>query len=187
MPASVGLCAVRRVGLGASALGARPLPSVAGGFVAFNCRALPPRRPQSLSLHAIRAFSATSLLRSAPAPVPPTPTPSTSPPPPTENKDNEKDPELHESPYTLPNALTLARIVACPFLGYAIVKGDFATATGILAVSGFTDWLDGYLARKWNQKSVLGSVIDPMADKMLMTTLVVALTYEGLLPCEFFI
>lgn len=115
---------------------------------------------------------------------PPAPTPST-PPPPPKPEDGEKDSqELHESPYTLPNALTVARIIACPFLGYSIVKGDFAMATGILAVSGFTDWLDGYLARKWNQKSVLGSVIDPMADKMLMTTLVVALTYEGLLPRE---
>lgn len=49
--------------------------------------------------------------------------------------------------------------------------------------SGLTDWLDGYLARKWNQKTVLGSIIDPMADKTLVTTLVVCLTYKGLLPC----
>lgn len=176
MPASVGLCAVRRVGLGARPLARR-------GLVAFNCRALPaPPLPQSLNLYS-RAFSVTSFLRSAPSPAPPTPTPSTPPPPPEQEK--KEDSELHESPYTLPNALTLARIVACPFLGWAIVKGDFAVATGILAASGITDWLDGYLARKWNQKSVLGSVIDPMADKMLMTTLVVALTYEGLLPREY--
>ncbi|GMK57536.1 hypothetical protein CspeluHIS016_0403700 [Cutaneotrichosporon spelunceum] len=90
--------------------------------------------------------------------------------------------ELHESPYTLPNALTVARIAACPFLAYAIVKGDFQIATGILVASGLTDWLDGYLARKWNQKTVIGSIIDPMADKMLVTTLVVCLTYKGLLP-----
>lgn len=180
MPASVGLCAVRRVGLGAT-------PLLRGGLVAFNCRALPLRQSQSqrqvrqsLNL-SIRAFSSSSLLRAA-SPAPQTPTPSTPPPPP--EKEKNEDTELHESPYTLPNALTLARIIACPFLGYAIVKGDFAVATGILAASGITDWLDGYLARKWNQKSVLGSVIDPMADKMLMTTLVVALTYEGLLPRE---
>lgn len=42
--------------------------------------------------------------------------------------------------------------------------------------------LDGFLARRWNQKSVLGSILDPMADKALMTTLVVTLTYKGLLP-----
>ncbi|RSH87960.1 uncharacterized protein EHS24_000483 [Apiotrichum porosum] len=90
--------------------------------------------------------------------------------------------EIHESPYTLPNALTLARIASCPFLAYSIVHGNFEVATGLLVAGGFTDWLDGYLARKWNQKSVLGSVLDPMADKTLMTTLVVTLTYKGLLP-----
>lgn len=179
MPASVGLCAVRRVGLAGLGLSARPLP-LARGLVAFNCRA-PSSLPRSLNLSA-RSFSVSSLLRSASSPTP-TPTPST--PPPQPEKEKKEDSELHESPYTLPNALTILRIIACPFLGWAIVKGDFAAATGILAVSGFTDWLDGYLARKWNQKSVLGSIIDPMADKMLMTTLVVALTYEGLLPRTF--
>lgn len=173
MPASVGLCAVRRVGLGVGRLA----PLARPGLAAFNCRA-PSLPPRCLNLN--RAFSVSSFLRSAPSPAPPTP--STPPPPP--EKEKKEETELHESPYTLPNALTVARIIACPFLGWAIVKGDFAAATGILAASGFTDWLDGYLARKWNQKSVLGSIIDPMADKMLMTTLVVALTYDGLLPRE---
>jgi cardiolipin synthase len=49
--------------------------------------------------------------------------------------------ELHESPYTIPNALTTARILACPFLGYAIIHSQFGWATGILLVSGFTDWV----------------------------------------------
>ncbi|BEJ17182.1 hypothetical protein CspHIS471_0605830 [Cutaneotrichosporon sp. HIS471] len=101
---------------------------------------------------------------------------------PSEKQGKEEPTELHESPYTLPNALTVARIVACPFLAWAIVKGDFEIATGILVASGLTDWLDGYLARKWNQKTVIGSIIDPMADKTLVTTLVVCLTYRGLLP-----
>ncbi|KAL1413003.1 hypothetical protein Q8F55_000752 [Vanrija albida] len=93
-------------------------------------------------------------------------------------KGTEEVTELHESPYTLPNALTLARIASCPFLAYAIVQGQFELATGILVAGGFTDWLDGFLARRWNQKSVLGSILDPMADKALMTTLVVTLTYK---------
>ncbi|WWC99916.1 hypothetical protein V866_006825 [Kwoniella sp. B9012] len=90
--------------------------------------------------------------------------------------------ELHESPYTLPNALTLARIIACPFLGYTIVQGDFAWATGILFASGVSDWLDGWLARRYNSRSVLGSILDPAADKALMTTLVGTLAWSGLLP-----
>ncbi|WWC86454.1 uncharacterized protein L201_001331 [Kwoniella dendrophila CBS 6074] len=90
--------------------------------------------------------------------------------------------ELHESPYTIPNALTLARILACPFLGYTIVQGDFAWATGILFASGVSDWLDGWLARRYNSRSVLGSILDPAADKALMTTLVGTLAWSGLLP-----
>jgi hypothetical protein len=47
--------------------------------------------------------------------------------------------DLHESPYTVPNALTIGRIIACPFLGYNIVKGNLEWATGILLVGGFSD------------------------------------------------
>ncbi|WVF70245.1 hypothetical protein IAT40_005034 [Kwoniella sp. CBS 6097] len=92
------------------------------------------------------------------------------------------EPELHESPYTVPNALTMARIFACPFLGYTIVNGNYVWATGILFASGLTDWLDGWLARRYNSRSVLGSILDPAADKALMTTLVGTLAWSGLLP-----
>ncbi|WWD17667.1 hypothetical protein CI109_102108 [Kwoniella shandongensis] len=94
----------------------------------------------------------------------------------------EEEVELHESPYTIPNALTLLRLLACPVLGYTIVQGDYAWATGILFASGLTDWLDGYLARRFNSRSVLGSILDPAADKALMTTLVGTLAWSGLLP-----
>ncbi|KAK4687667.1 cardiolipin synthase (CMP-forming), partial [Tremellales sp. Uapishka_1] len=90
--------------------------------------------------------------------------------------------ELHESPFTIPNALTVARILACPVLGYTIVQGQYEWATGILLVGGLSDWLDGYLARRWNQQTVIGSILDPMADKTLMTTLVATLAWSGLLP-----
>lgn len=49
--------------------------------------------------------------------------------------------ELHESPYTIPNALTLVRIAACPYLAYSIVQGNYELATGILVASGLTDWV----------------------------------------------
>ena len=49
--------------------------------------------------------------------------------------------ELRESPYTLPNALTLARILACPVLGYTIVQEQFAWATGLLFACGVSDWV----------------------------------------------
>lgn len=93
-----------------------------------------------------------------------------------------KEEELHESPYTLPNALTLARILACPVLGYTIVQEQFAWATGLLFACGVSDWLDGWIARRWKSKSVLGSILDPAADKFLMTTLVGTLAWSGQLP-----
>ncbi|KAL7008022.1 hypothetical protein EMMF5_002204 [Cystobasidiomycetes sp. EMM_F5] len=91
-------------------------------------------------------------------------------------------PEPRENIYTIPNLLTVSRIVACPFLGYAIVQGDFKMATGLLVYAGATDWIDGYLARRHNMGTVFGSILDPAADKFLMTTLTVALAINGLLP-----
>lgn len=53
---------------------------------------------------------------------------------------------------------------------------------GLFAVAGLTDWVDGFIARRWNLQTVVGSVIDPMADKTLMTILTVTLAMQGLLP-----
>jgi len=89
---------------------------------------------------------------------------------------------VKENIYTIPNALTLSRIAACPFLGWCILDGKFATATGLLVYAGVTDWVDGFLARRYNMKSVLGTILDPAADKTLMTTLTITLAVKGLLP-----
>ncbi|KAA1470188.1 hypothetical protein DENSPDRAFT_797349 [Dentipellis sp. KUC8613] len=103
-------------------------------------------------------------------------------PPERDTNDANTKPTLHENIYTIPNLLTLSRIAACPILGYSILQNDFVTATGLLAYAGFTDLLDGYLARTYKMTSVLGTILDPAADKMLMTTLAVTLTMKGLLP-----
>ncbi|KAG9058011.1 hypothetical protein FS842_002347 [Serendipita sp. 407] len=87
-----------------------------------------------------------------------------------------------ENIYTLPNLLTTSRILACPILGWSIVQGDFSLATGLLAYAGISDLLDGFIARRYKSGTVLGSILDPAADKTLMTTLVVSLTYKGMLP-----
>jgi len=78
--------------------------------------------------------------------------------------------------------VTASRILACPILGWSILEGDFRTATLLLAYAGISDWLDGYVARKYNMRTVLGTILDPAADKILMTTLVVTLAIKGLLP-----
>lgn len=88
----------------------------------------------------------------------------------------------HENIYTIPNILTFSRLLASPYIGYLIVQGKYPLALGIFAVAGFTDMLDGYIARKYNMKTVVGSIIDPMADKTLMTVLTVTLAMQDLLP-----
>lgn len=92
------------------------------------------------------------------------------------------DPTLHEDIYTLPNILTFSRLVAAPFIGYFVLHDSHAWAAGLLAYAGVTDLLDGWIARRWNRQTVVGTVIDPMADKVLMTVLTVCLAVKGALP-----
>ena len=87
-----------------------------------------------------------------------------------------------ENIHTIPNWLTFSRLVAAPFIGYCILHDHHATALGLFAYAGVTDLLDGWIARKWNQGTVVGTIIDPMADKTLMTILTVTLATKGLLP-----
>ncbi|KAJ6619905.1 CDP-alcohol phosphatidyltransferase-domain-containing protein [Mycena sp. CBHHK59/15] len=91
-------------------------------------------------------------------------------------------PTLRENIYTLPNALTVSRLVACPILGWSILHGQFYLATSLLVYAGLTDLADGYLARRFKTQTVLGTILDPAADKALVTTLAVTLTMKGLLP-----
>jgi len=88
----------------------------------------------------------------------------------------------HENIYTIPNLLTLSRLVAAPAVGYCILHGQHAWALGLFAYAGITDLLDGWIARRWRLQTVVGSVIDPMADKALMTVLTVTLAMQGSLP-----
>ncbi|KAK7963673.1 CDP-diacylglycerol-glycerol-3-phosphate 3-phosphatidyltransferase [Apiospora saccharicola] len=88
----------------------------------------------------------------------------------------------HEDIYTIPNLLTASRLVAAPFIGYAILHDAHAWALGLFVYAGVSDLLDGWIARRWKMGSVVGSVIDPMADKILMTILTVCLATKGALP-----
>lgn len=85
---------------------------------------------------------------------------------------------------SIPNALTLSRIIAVPFLGHLILVDQLPTALVLLFVAGCTDLLDGWLARRWNSYTVFGSIADPAADKLLMTVMVATLGWKGLMPGE---
>ncbi|KAL9052993.1 MAG: hypothetical protein Q9162_005049 [Coniocarpon cinnabarinum] len=88
----------------------------------------------------------------------------------------------HENIYTLPNALTFSRLLATPALIYFILHSSHVPAVALLTYASVTDLLDGYLARRWKQESVVGSILDPMADKALMIGLTTTLAYMGQLP-----
>jgi len=88
----------------------------------------------------------------------------------------------HENIYTVPNILTFSRLIAAPVIGYLVLHDYHAWAVGLFAYAGITDLVDGYIARRWNLQTVVGTVIDPMADKTLMTILTVCLAVKGALP-----
>ncbi|KAG4027731.1 hypothetical protein MFRU_027g00240 [Monilinia fructicola] len=88
----------------------------------------------------------------------------------------------HENIYTIPNILTFSRLVAAPICGYLVLHDQHAWAVALFAYAGITDLVDGWIARKWNLQTVVGTVIDPMADKTLMTILTVCLAIKGGLP-----
>jgi len=93
-----------------------------------------------------------------------------------------RPPSSRETYWTVPNIITLARIASSPLLAALILQGKYAYAVGGLAVAAGSDWLDGHIAKNYNQSSVLGSFLDPFADKVLVTALAVPLAMQGFLP-----
>jgi cardiolipin synthase len=81
-----------------------------------------------------------------------------------------------------PNLLTLLRICLAPFLVAAILENRFEIGFILFVVAGLTDALDGLLARWLKQRTVLGQYLDPVADKLLLSTLFLVLLHEGLMP-----
>ena len=83
--------------------------------------------------------------------------------------------DLFKGCWTIPNLLSLLRIVVIPFFAYFFINGDALWAIVVLFLSGVSDFLDGKIARKFNQVSDLGKVLDPVADKLTQITLAVLL------------
>lgn len=81
-----------------------------------------------------------------------------------------------------PNLLTLMRLFILPFLVIEILDGNYLAAFGLFLLAGLTDALDGLMARWLSQKTTLGQYLDPIADKLLLSTLFIVLTHGGLIP-----
>lgn len=80
--------------------------------------------------------------------------------------------------YNLPNALTLTRIAAVPVVLALLLfesRANCFWAAVVFSVAAITDWLDGYLARKWQVETVLGKFLDPLADKLIVMVALIML------------
>ena len=82
----------------------------------------------------------------------------------------------------VPNLLTFLRIAACPVLILVLDAGNYEIALILFLVSGITDGLDGFIAKRFNCVSTLGAILDPIADKLLISSAYVMLALLGDIP-----
>jgi cardiolipin synthase len=86
---------------------------------------------------------------------------------------------------TAPNQLTLLRMIFLPFIVINLLKHDYKWALALFVLAGFSDGLDGLLARRLHQQTLLGQYLDPIADKLLMSTMFLVLSIEQLIPWKY--
>ncbi|MFO1037382.1 MAG: CDP-alcohol phosphatidyltransferase family protein [Geminicoccaceae bacterium] len=80
------------------------------------------------------------------------------------------------------NVLTLIRLCCVPPIAVLTGRGDFTSAFGLFVLAGFTDLADGYIAKHFDGRTPLGAVLDPIADKLLMATVLITLAVIGQIP-----
>ena len=86
--------------------------------------------------------------------------------------------DLFKGCWTIPNLLSVIRILLIPVFAYLFYNDEKIMAVVVLAISGLTDTMDGQIARKFNQISALGKVLDPVADKLTQITIAVMLLID---------
>src|SRR6516162_1246347 len=85
--------------------------------------------------------------------------------------------------FTVPNAISVARLAGVPvFLWLVLGPQADGWAIALLIVAGLSDWLDGKIARAWDQQSRLGQVLDPAADRLYIAATVIGLALRGIIP-----
>ena len=89
---------------------------------------------------------------------------------------------LTKNMWTIPNVLTMLRLVIVPFFVWAYLAGARWVSLGLFCAASLTDCLDGYLARKLNQITDFGKLMDPLADKLLVLVTLLLHTVSGVFP-----
>ena len=83
---------------------------------------------------------------------------------------------------TIPNFITVARLLAVPLIVWLMIRDLYLLAAVAFAVTGISDAVDGFIARRYGQSSELGGYLDPIADKALLVSVFVTLGFKGVLP-----
>lgn len=94
----------------------------------------------------------------------------------------EYSPKAMNRVLTVPNLISFLRICSIPYLAWLITKNHMILALIVLAISAFSDCIDGYIARRWNQVSKLGQILDPIADRLLIIFSTIALAIAKIIP-----
>lgn len=82
----------------------------------------------------------------------------------------------------IPNILTIIRFLMIPIILYSVVVGDYLIAFILFTISGITDIADGFIARKFNLISNFGKLMDPLADKLTLVSMLTILVFKGMIP-----
>lgn len=86
--------------------------------------------------------------------------------------------------WLLPNILTLSRVVSIPFIGICLYYNLNLLSLIVFALSGVSDYIDGWVARRYNDESKLGMLLDPLADKLIILCVMILLLWKGRLEIE---
>ena len=84
---------------------------------------------------------------------------------------------------TIPNVITVVRFLGTPlFVWLVLARNEYGWGVFVLAMMGCTDWIDGFVARKLNQTSKLGRIMDPVADRVALVAVTITMVIAGFLP-----
>jgi cardiolipin synthase len=95
---------------------------------------------------------------------------------------NQTTLSMKEQFMTVPNLLSMLRLALVPVFLYLLLNEKYLSAIVVLAVSSLTDYLDGYFARRFNQVTRLGQLLDPAADRLYIFSTLVGLSITGIIP-----
>ena len=98
------------------------------------------------------------------------------------NSETQYSPEARDMVFTIPNLISVLRIISIPIIAMLVARHEMITALIVLAISAVSDSLDGIIARTFNQVSKVGQILDPIADRLLIFCSILALGVAGIIP-----